>query len=131
VTILLDANVLVALSSPDHVHHDAGSRWFDRLEAQFATCTVTELALVRVLIAVGAPTAVATRALDAVIRHHRHVFWTDEAPSDPASLGGVIGHRQVTDAYLVDLARRHGGLVATFDAGLHAAHPASTELVPA
>lgn len=98
--------------------------------ASHATCTVTELALVRVLIAVGAPTAVATTALEAVLHHHRHIFWADASPIDPASLGGVIGHRQVTAAYLVDLARRHGGLVATFDAGLHAAHPAATELIP-
>jgi predicted nucleic acid-binding protein len=34
----------------------------------------------------------------------------------------VIGHRQVTDAYLVALARRHGGHVATLDAGLAALH---------
>ncbi len=37
-----------------------------------------------------------------------------------AHLLGVIGHRQVTDAYLVALARHHGGRVATLDKGLAA-----------
>lgn len=35
---------------------------------------------------------------------------------------GVIGHRQVTDAYLVALARHHGGRLATLDRGLAALH---------
>jgi len=30
---------------------------------------------------------------------------------------GVIGHRQVTDAYLAALARHHRGQLATFDPG--------------
>ena len=33
-------------------------------------------------------------------------------------LAGVIGHRQVTDAYLVALARHHHGRLATLDKGL-------------
>jgi predicted nucleic acid-binding protein len=36
---------------------------------------------------------------------------------------GVIGHRQVTDAYLGALTRCHGGQLATFDRGLSALHP--------
>ena len=36
---------------------------------------------------------------------------------------GVIGHRQVTVAYLAGLARHHGGRFVTFDKGLVALHP--------
>jgi hypothetical protein len=32
----------------------------------------------------------------------------------------LVGHRQVPDAHLLALARRHGTRVATFDAGLRA-----------
>ena len=46
----------------------------------------------------------------------------DDIPHEAAQLGGVIGHRQVTDAYLVALARHHGGRVATLDKGLAALH---------
>jgi predicted nucleic acid-binding protein len=43
---------------------------------------------------------------------------------------GVIGHRQVTDAYLAALARQRGGRLATFDAGLAQLHPDVAQLVP-
>lgn len=35
---------------------------------------------------------------------------------------GVIGHRQVTDAYLAGLARARKGSLATFDRGRVAVH---------
>jgi predicted nucleic acid-binding protein len=41
----------------------------------------------------------------------------------------VIGHRQVTDAYLVALARHHDGRLATFDRGLAALHDDAVELL--
>jgi predicted nucleic acid-binding protein len=43
---------------------------------------------------------------------------------------GVIGHRQATDAYLAQLAREHGGRLATFDQGLAKLHGDIAELVP-
>jgi predicted nucleic acid-binding protein len=30
----------------------------------------------------------------------------------------LVGHRQVTDAYLLALCQRHGGLLATLDRGV-------------
>jgi predicted nucleic acid-binding protein len=47
-----------------------------------------------------------------------HEFWPDDLPYDASILRGVLGHRQVTDAYLVALARRRRARLATFDAGL-------------
>jgi hypothetical protein len=44
---------------------------------------------------------------------------------------GVLGHRQVTDAYLAALARRNGGRLATFDRGLAALHEDVVMLIPA
>ena len=41
-----------------------------------------------------------------------------------------IGHRQVADAYLVALARKHHGHVATLDRGLAALHADAAELIP-
>lgn len=43
----------------------------------------------------------------------------------------MIGHRQVTDAYLVALARSHRAMVATFDNGLAALHGDATVLLRA
>ena len=50
-----------------------------------------------------------------------HVFWADDLQvNDLASFTSraLVGHRQVTDAYLIKLAKRHKGKVATLDAGL-------------
>jgi hypothetical protein len=61
----------------------------------------------------------------------RHVFWADDLTYLDVSMHGVIGHRQVTDAYLAELARVNGGRLATFDQGLAGLHPDVAELVPA
>ncbi|GLY63497.1 hypothetical protein [Amycolatopsis taiwanensis] len=45
------------------------------------------------------------------------------------SLNGVLGHRQVTDAYLAQLARAHGGRLATFDPGLATLHTDIADLL--
>jgi len=60
----------------------------------------------------------------------RHEFWPDDAASDAVSFNGVIGHRQVTDAYLAHLARVRGGRLATFDQGLAKLHTDIADLVP-
>ena len=47
---LLDVNVLVALFDPAHLHHEAAHVWFGRNRSRrWATCPLTENALVRVL----------------------------------------------------------------------------------
>lgn len=51
-----------------------------------------------------------------------HRFWPDDVSFEQVRLRGVVGHRQVTDAYLAGLARQRGGQLATFDRGLAAMH---------
>lgn len=50
-------------------------------------------------------------------------------PYTAISWRGVLGQRQVTDAYLAALARDHGGRIATFDKGLAALYTDSAELL--
>lgn len=45
-------------------------------------------------------------------------------------MAGVIGHRQVTDAYLAQLARAHDGRLASFDQGLAKLHSDVVDLIP-
>jgi uncharacterized protein len=52
----------------------------------------------------------------------RHRFWPDTISLSSVSMRGVIGHRQVTDAYLAGLARHHRGRVLTLDRGFAALH---------
>jgi predicted nucleic acid-binding protein len=50
------------------------------------------------------------------------VFWPDDLGFQQVSMVGVVGHRQVTDAYLAQLARQHQSTLVTLDAGLAAQH---------
>ncbi len=130
-TSLLDANVLIAMTSPDHVHHDRVTRWFAELDGSFATCPITQGSLLRAILRQGGSAADAMRVLDGVTTHPRHQFWPDDATYDLSMLAGVIGHRQVTDAYLASSAARRGGRLVTLDVGLAALHPQAAELITA
>jgi hypothetical protein len=56
VTILLDANVLIALLVNDHVHHSSAETWFLGVTDGFATCPITQGSLIRLSGAVWPPT---------------------------------------------------------------------------
>jgi len=128
--VLLDANVLIALAVADHIHHDAAEEWFTRRRGGFATCPITQGALIRLVVRHGATPAQATAVLASVTAHRHHEFWPDDLDFAAVEMSGVIGHRQVTDAYLAALARHRAGQVATFDHGLAVLHPDVTVTVP-
>lgn len=127
--LLADGNLLVALTVTDHIHHAAAVTWFDDQEPQLATCPITEGTLLRFLLREGRDATDAVAVLDAIRSHDWHTFWPDAIPYAADHLAGVIGHRQVTDAYLVALARHHGGRVATLDRGLAVLHREQVHLV--
>jgi toxin-antitoxin system PIN domain toxin len=124
---LLDVNLLVALAWPNHTHHAAAHRWFAANSAPgWATCPITQCGLVRiscnpkVVVAAASPHR-AVETLRQMIAHPNHLFWPDnimfpDAPYVPHET--MTGHQQVTDCYLVGLAARHGGKLATLDAAL-------------
>lgn len=63
----------------------------------------------------------AGEALRSLVSRKGHEFWPDE-PSylDAASslFNRMQGHRQITDAYLLGLAKHHGGKLATLDTAI-------------
>ena len=122
-TFLLDANVLIALTTPDHSLHSRALAWFSSVD-HFATCPITQGALMRFHLrwGVGASVQTGKGLLQRIARHPLHVFWTDEANYLDLPEKGVIGHRQVTDAYLVLLAREKGGALSSMDDALVAMH---------
>ncbi|MQY23862.1 TA system VapC family ribonuclease toxin [Nocardia macrotermitis] len=128
-TVLLDANVLIALVVTNHVHHDAAEMWFGELDDNFATCPITQGSLLRILLREGRETRTALEVLADVTDHERHEFWPDTIAFDGVRMDLVIGHRQVTDAYLAQLARMRQGKIATFDQGLAAVHPDVADLL--
>lgn len=108
----------VALVVAGHVHYEAAEE-----------CRVTQGALVRFLVREGTSSTDAGAFLTAVLADLRHQFWPDDLGFDRVDLRAVVGHRQVTDAYLAALARVRGARLATFDRGLVAVHPDVAELV--
>jgi uncharacterized protein len=120
---LLDGNVLVALVSSAHVHHGAATQWFTGTNEPFATCPITQGTLLRLLVQVADATpSTALSVLTKLVEHPRHRFWPDSLQYTDVRWSGVLGHRQITDAYLAALTRHHGGRMVTFDSGLAALH---------
>ena len=129
---LLDANVLIALADHGHSHHEAARTWFSRRSrATFATCPITQGALLRVMFHRGrANIEEALLSLRSFTDHPAHQFWPEDLSYETIRWHGVIGHRQITDAYLAALARKHKGKLATLDRGLAALHHDVAELIP-
>lgn len=124
---LLDVNVLIALAWPQHVHHRQAHTWFKTTgNKAWATCPLTELAFVRIssnprIIESAVSPRDAAALLKQMTALPNHHFWPDDLPGHaaltPRSLA-MVGHRQVNDAYLLALASKHDGKLATFDRGI-------------
>jgi uncharacterized protein len=119
---LLDVNVLVALFDAAHVHHEAAHDWFaDNRTNGWATCAITENGFLRVLTnpqsGVTERAPVILESLRTFCASGHHVFWPDELSlrDDVFDLSIAQGHRQLTDIYLLGLAAKMGGVLATFD----------------
>lgn len=116
-----DVNVLLAIVSPDHIHHQVSRGWF--LDAgDWGTCSVTENGLLRLLLnpaVMGQVLSVyqATEILKNLRAHANHKFLSDTHSLLDTSLdlGGLQGHKQVTDFHLLSLAQQYGGKLVTLD----------------
>ena len=135
---LLDVNALVALAWDSHVHHHAMRSWMAVHGPRgWATCPLTESGFVRVSANANVlPSAIGVEAARAVLTALRatqgHRFLPDDVSICDDDVPKLHGHRQVTDAHLLTLARRRGVRLVTFDAGLVAlAHGRDVELLTA
>lgn len=124
---LLDVNVLIALAWPTHVHHVAAQTWFGTFgQRAWATCPLTQAAFVRIssnpkFIDGAVTPSQAAELLSEVTNKEQHEFWPDDvslANTKTIAWPYVVGHRQVTDAYLLALAKARGGKLATLDGGV-------------
>lgn len=128
-TYLLDANALIALTVSDHEHHRRAASWVTGVD-RIAVCPVVEGSLIRFLVRLGQPPATATALLDELHASPRCEFWPDSISYRHADLGHVVGHRQVTDAYLAALAASNSRQLATLDQALAQAIPEHVVLIP-
>lgn len=121
---LLDTNLLIALLWPSHERHGIALKWFGQSRRKgWATCPLTEAGFVRI-VSNPAFSRDAVRPRDAVhvlganTAASDHVFWSDDLPlAEAVAFAGVrlMGHQQVTDAYLLGVAIHRGGVLATLD----------------
>jgi hypothetical protein len=124
---LLDVNVLIALVREDHVAHKHTKQWFQRCGARsWATCSLTQAGFVRIIsnpkFLEHAPhISEAVDMLRVLTKLPGHRFWTMDVnfieAIEPVE-ERLFGHQQVTDAYLLGLAIKKKGKLATFDRGL-------------
>ena len=128
-TFLADGNVLVALTVIEPVHHSVAVSWFLEHQPVLATCPITEATLLRFLLSEGRSAVEAIALLEAIRATDWHTFWPDVLAFEGNILNGVIGHRHVTDAYLVALARHNVGRLVTLDKGLATLHRESVHLL--
>jgi toxin-antitoxin system PIN domain toxin len=122
--LLLDVNVLVALLDEAHIHHATTQALVDEPDLKIATCVLTENGVLRVLnlpgYSVYGPAgfeAVSTQ-LQRLCHDTDHEFWPCDVTLRDESIinwSRVMGHNQITDAYLLALAVAHGGALATLD----------------
>lgn len=133
-TFLLDLNLLLALAWPSHVHHDIAHDWFRRNAAPgWATCPVTQLGFIRLssnpaFTSDAVSPVEALSLLRAMIAMDGHEFWPDDIDCASGSFATglrMTGHRQVTDAYLLSLARARAGCLATLDRRMNRLLPAN------
>jgi toxin-antitoxin system PIN domain toxin len=121
---LLDVNVLIALGWKGHPDHTAAQAWFARNNSKgWATCPFTQVAFVRI-VSNPAFSSDAVSPLEALtllttnLNHPRHQFWADNLSLRDAVQPfeeRLVGHQQVTDAYLLGLAIQKKGKLATLN----------------
>jgi toxin-antitoxin system PIN domain toxin len=134
---LLDVSLLLALTDPMHIHHNAAHRWFGETgQTGWATSPLTENGFVRVASHPSYPNRpgdvpVVLAILRELCGAAGHLFWSDDISlRDALDPSVVLTHAQITDAYLLGLAARKGGKLATFDRHLpvNAVHGGQTAL---
>lgn len=129
---LLDVNVLVAMTWPTHRAHGKVQQWLaHHTRDKWATCPFTQTAFVRILsnpaFSPNALTAAdALALLKSNLGHPAHQFWPDDIGLLDAigrCQSRIVGHQQVTDAYLLGLAIHRKGKLVTLDSSVSALLP--------
>ena len=132
--LLLDVNVLLALAWPNHQFHARAIRRLEAGRDRWATCALTQLGFIRLssnpaVVGVRKSAWEAASMMALLAQDRRHVYLDSLPPPGGSPFLDVyrnaLGHQQVTDCYLVGLARRHRAILLSFDTRLGAfSHPA-------
>lgn len=123
---MLDVNLLVAMSWPQHSLHTTALKWMAQHGREgWATCPFTQAGFVRII----SNPAFSRDALEpqealsllrANLQHPAHQFWPDQLTVYDAlrRVRPITGHNQTTDAYLLALALSKRARLVTLDKSL-------------
>jgi toxin-antitoxin system PIN domain toxin len=123
---LLDVNVLIALSSDEHVHHRKAHQWLHSIQRErWGICPFTEAGYLRFTTNPVRNSHVsfaeAIDVLDEITKQPGYSYWpiTESWTALTAPFASrIFGHQQITDACLLGLAIKEDGVLVTFDRGL-------------
>jgi toxin-antitoxin system PIN domain toxin len=124
---LLDVNVLIALLDAAHMHHARATQWLQQQIAYgWASCPLTQNGCLRIMAQPAYPqalplVAVASRLAQATA-HPAHAFLADDyslLDANQLHWQHLLGHRQITDSYLLGLAVRQQCRFVSFDVRLN------------
>ena len=133
-TFLLDVNVLMALLWENHEHHQVARAWLRRTTG-FATCPVSQLGFARVsshpALGYSMSPDQAFSVLRSFLTDRRHHFVPDDLSCEDRVVRTdlITSANQMTDHYLVAIARQHQLTLATFDESLAGAFAQEVDLV--
>ncbi len=121
--VLFDVNVLIAIVDEEHVHHWVTHEWWGANRSDgWATCPLTENGLARIMSQSRYKNRVTTTfAIDLLaeqVAEPDHAFWPDDISLSDSALfnpSRILGPNQITDVYLLALAVKNGGRLATLD----------------
>jgi toxin-antitoxin system PIN domain toxin len=121
--LLLDVNVLLAIAWPNHQFHAAAIAALSS-QNRWATCALTQLGFIRLssnpaAIATAKSPHEATGLLARLVADSLHIY-LDSLPAPTSehwrdAFAAILGHQQVTDAYLLRLAAANNAVLVTFD----------------
>jgi toxin-antitoxin system PIN domain toxin len=136
---LLDTNVLIPLLWPMHTEQSKARKWFAANAAKsFATCSLTQTGFLRITSSLSITgerysLSDARELLLAFTKWPGHAFWPTTISYFEATAPferRMFGPKQITDAYLLGIAKHHGGKLATFDKAVKSlAGPEFSDLV--
>lgn len=121
--VLFDVNVLIAILDAEQVYHQRAQEWWAaNRSAGWATCPLTENGFARIVSQSRYKNRITTTfAIDLLVQQvlePDHASWPHDVSLSDHTLfdsNCILGPNQITDVYLLVLAVKNSGRLATLD----------------
>ena len=118
---LLDVNVLMALTQPEHSHFKTVTEWFESSIDDWGLCAFSEAGFLRLSANPHVGNLTVWDAADMLVslsKRPGYRYWpitTSWATLVAPFQERVFGHQQITDGFLLGLAIQEDGILVTLD----------------